>query len=235
MSRVLIIDDEPQIRRFLRISLGSQGYDVIEASSGAAGLSEASTYPPNLIILDLGLPDCDGKDVLASLRQFYEGPIVVLSVRYEEREKVASIDAGANDYVVKPFGVNELLARIRRLLSTFEGIESLPAEYTDGRLKVDFLTHEVMLDGNLVRLSRKEFRLLRMLIAHKGRIVTQQQLLNEVWGPGHKDDSHYLRVFIGKVRAKLEDKPGEPTFIETEPGVGYRFLGNDPYSGELSS
>lgn len=223
MSRILIIDDEPQIRRFLRISLSSQGYEILEAETGEEGLSKTSLESPHLIILDLGLPDIDGKEVLKTLREFYEGAIIVLSVRYQEGEKVATLDAGANDYVVKPFGVKELLARIRSLLRIFEGVENASALYDDGRLHVDLLNRQVVLDGEEVRLSRKEFELLKLLMSHAGRIVTQQQLLREIWGPTHQDDSHYLRIFIAKIRTKLADDPANPRYIETEPGVGYRF------------
>lgn len=227
MTTILIVDDEPQIRRFLRISLSSQGYSILEAENGRDALAIASVETPNLIILDLGLPDTDGKMVLTRLREFYAGPVIVLSVRYEESEKVATIDAGANDYVVKPFGVKELLARIRSLLKLFEGMDSVSAIFDDGNLYVDMLNRQVRVAGHDIKFSRKEFELLKMLIAHPGRIITQQQLLKEVWGPGHGDDSQYLRIFIGKIRAKLGDDPANPTYIETEPGVGYRFLTPD--------
>lgn len=225
MSRILVVDDEPQIRRFLRISLSSQGYDVLEAETGEAGLARAGVENPHLIILDLGLPDSEGHDVLKTLRGFFEGPIIILSVRHNEVEKVRALDAGANDYVVKPFGIKELLARIRSLLKIFEGVESLPAVFDDGNLKIDLVSRRVKIEGGDVRLSRKEFELLKFLMSHPGRIVTQQQLLQEIWGPTHRGDTHYLRIFVAKLRAKLKDDPTEPRYIETEPGVGYRFLG----------
>lgn len=225
MSRILIIDDEPQIRRFLRISLTSQGYDVIEAETGEAGLASAGVENPQLVILDLGLPDREGHEVLQVLREFFEGPIIVLSVRYRESEKVKALDAGANDYVVKPFGIQELLARIRSLLKLFEGVENIPAVYADGNLTIDLINRRVTIEGSEVRLSKKEFELLKTLMTHPGRIVTQQQLLQQIWGPAHKEDSHYLRIFVAKLRSKLKDSPTEPRYIETEPGVGYRFLG----------
>ena len=227
MSRILVIDDEPQIRRFLRISLSSQGYDVTEADTGEAGLARAGLENPHMVILDLGLPDLEGHDVLKQLREFYEGPIVVLSVRHNETEKVRALDAGANDYVVKPFGIQELLARIRGLLRHFEGMEAPPVVFDDGRLRIDLAMRRVSLGGTEVRLSRKEFELLRFLMSHAGRIVTQQQLLQEIWGPGHREDTHYLRIFIAKLRSKLKDDPTDPRYIETEPGVGYRFLGKN--------
>lgn len=225
MSRILVIDDEPQIRRFLRISLTSQGYDVVEAGTGEAGLALAGVENPHLVILDLGLPDTEGHAVLKVLRQFFEGPVIVLSVRQNEVEKVRALDAGANDYVVKPFGIQELLARIRGLLKSFEGVESLPAMFDDGKLRIDLANRRVTMAGDAVRLSRKEFELLRFLMSHPGRIVTQQQLLAEIWGPTHREDTHYLRIFIAKLRGKLKDDPTDPSYIETEPGVGYRFLG----------
>lgn len=224
MSRILIIDDEPQIRRFLRISLSSQGYDVIEAETGKAGLISAGSDNPQLIILDLGLPDMDGHEVLKAIRDFYDGPVIVLSVRYHESEKVSALDAGANDYVVKPFGIKELLARIRSLLKIFEGKESIPAVFDDGNLVIDLIDRRVTVANEEIRLSKKEFELLKLLMSHSGRIVTQQQLLQEIWGPSHKEDTHYLRIFVGKLRSKLKDNPTEPKYIETEPGVGYRFL-----------
>jgi two-component system KDP operon response regulator KdpE len=230
MSRILIIDDEPQIRRFLRISLVSQGYEVVEAETGEAGLTSAGLENPQLIILDLGLPDREGHEVLKILREFFEGPIIVLSVRYRETEKVRALDAGANDYVVKPFGIQELLARIRSLLKLFEGVENIPAMYSDGNLTIDLINRRVAIQGSEIRLSRKEFELLRMLMSHPGRIVTQQQLLQQIWGPTHKEDTHYLRIFVAKLRSKLKDNPTEPRYIETEPGVGYRFLGDNRYT-----
>lgn len=224
MSRILVIDDEPQIRRFLRISLSSQGFEVLEAGTGHAGLSLASLENPGLVILDLGLPDIEGHEVLRILREFYKAPVIVLSVRYQESEKVKALDAGANDYVVKPFGIKELIARIRRLLTLFAGIENVPALFDDGHLSVDLLARRVRVAGAEVRLSKKEFELLKLLLTHPDRILTQQQLLQEIWGPSHKEDTHYLRIFVGKLRAKLQDNPTEPRYIETEPGVGYRFL-----------
>lgn len=225
MSRILIIDDEPQIRRFLRISLSSQGYDVIEADTAKAGLSMVGIESPHLVILDLGLPDMEGHQVLKIMRDFFDGPVIVLSVRYHESEKVSALDAGANDYVVKPFGIKELLARIRSLLKIFEGKESIPAVFDDGNLHVDLINRRVTVEKEEVRLSKKEFELLRLLMSHAGRIVTQQQLLQEIWGPAHKEDTHYLRIIVGKLRSKLKDNPTEPRYIETESGVGYRFSG----------
>jgi two-component system KDP operon response regulator KdpE len=227
MTRILIIDDEPQIRRFLRISLVSQGYDVAEAGSGGEGLQKIATESPDVVVLDLGLPDKDGQDVLVELRKFYDGPVIVLTVRASEVEKVKALDGGANDYVVKPFGVKEFLARVRGLLRMYTGIEPAAPVFNDGYLHVDVAERRISVRGEDVHLSKKEFELLRVLIAHGGRLVTQQQLLKELWGPTHTEDTHYLRVFIARLRSKLGDDPADPKYIETEPGVGYRFLGGE--------
>lgn len=226
MTRVLVIDDDAQIRRFLTICLGSQGYTIIEAEDGTQGARSCALQQPDLVIMDLGLPDMDGHDLLKDLRSFYEGPVIVLSVRDSEREKVAALDGGANDYVEKPFGANELLARVRSTLRTFRTIDVPPAIYDDGELRVDIADRRVTLAGDEIHLSKKEFDLLRCLIARPGRIITQQQLLKEIWGPEHHQDSHYLRVFVGRLRSKLKDEPTRPRYIQTEAGVGYRFIGN---------
>lgn len=224
MSRILVIDDEPQIRRFLTICLGSQGYRVLEANDAREGLQQCALHEPDLVIMDLGLPDMDGQQLLARLREFYLGPVIVLSVRNGERDKVQALDTGANDYVEKPFGANELLARIRSVLRTFQSIDVPPTGYDDGVLQVDLLDRRVRMNAEDVHLSRKEFELLRALIAHPGHIVTQQQLLKDLWGPHHTHDTHYLRVFVGRLRSKLGDDPTAPRYIETEAGVGYRFI-----------
>jgi two-component system, OmpR family, KDP operon response regulator KdpE len=223
-SRVLVIDDEPQIRRFLRIALQAQGYTLVEASGVAEGLARCADSAPDVIILDLGLPDGDGLDLLTELRGWSRVPVLVLSVRAGEEEKVAALDRGANDYVTKPFGVAELLARVRALLRDrgLDGEET--AIYNAGSLVVDVARHEVTLDGEPVRLSRKEFELLRQLVMHGGRVLTHKHLLREIWGPVHENDTQYLRVYIGQLRNKLGDDPTRPRFIANEPGVGYRFL-----------
>lgn len=227
MTRILVIDDEPQIQRFLRISLSSQGYDVVTASDGAQGIAQAGLAAPDLIVLDLGLPDMDGQQVLQQIRGFSAVPIVVLSVRAMESIKVRALDEGASDYVVKPFGVNELLARIRRLLASQPAEKTHMSAYDDGHLRIDPADHRAWLDGEALHLSKKEFMLLVELQKNNGRIVTQQQLLERIWGSSHKKDSHYLRIFIGKLRAKLGDSAATPKYIETEPGVGYRFVGEE--------
>jgi len=226
-ARILVVDDEPQIRRFLDIGLRAQGYRVALADSAQAGLDRLATEGAELVILDLGLPDRDGQAVLADLRQWSQVPVIVLTVRGGEAEKVAALDAGANDYVTKPFGVQELMARVRALLRTHAMPEgSAPPVYDDGRLRVDLARREVALGGAMVTLSRKEYALLALLVQHAGRVVTQPQLLREVWGPTHQEDTHYLRILVAKLRQKLGDDAASPRWIATEPGVGLRFLGD---------
>ncbi len=219
---VLVIDDEAQIRKFLRISLCAQGYRVLEAGSGREGLEQAALGRPDLLVLDLGLPDLDGQQVLRELREWTQVPVLVLSVRAGEGEKVKALDAGANDYVTKPFGIQEFLARVRVLLRQGQA-DQLPAvQVRAGNLLVDFAYRRVQLAEQEVALTRKEYAVLALLARHLGRVVTQQQLLKDVWGPSHAEDSHYLRIVIGHLRQKLGDDPAAPTFIVTEAGVGYR-------------
>jgi two-component system KDP operon response regulator KdpE len=226
-ARILVVDDEPQIRRFLDIGLRAQGYRVALADSAQAGLELLATEGAELVILDLGLPDRDGHAVLAELRQWSQVPVIVLTVRGGEAEKVAALDAGANDYVTKPFGVQELMARVRGLLRTHAMPDgSAPPVYDDGRLRVDLARREVALEGATVTLSRKEYALLALLVQHAGRVVTQPQLLREVWGPTHQEDTHYLRILVAKLTQKLGDDAASPRWIATEPGVGLRFLVN---------
>jgi two-component system KDP operon response regulator KdpE len=225
MNSILLIDDEPQIRRFLRIGLSAQHYEVLEADTARQGLQMAVLQSPRLIILDLGLPDMDGQQLLLQLREVYAGPIIILSVRNREAEKVQALDAGANDFVVKPFGIQELLARVRNLLRLQGDVPVLPEVFDDGHLRVDIAQRQVLLQGQPVRLSRKEFDLLRVLMSYRGRIVTQRQLLTEVWGKAHLEDTHYLRILMARLRTRLADDPASPRYLETEPGVGYRFLG----------
>ena len=224
--RILVVDDEAQIRRFLRIALEAHGFAVVEAAAGAEGVATAATAAPDLVILDLGLPDIDGKEVVARLREWSEVPVLVLSVRQSEAEKVAALDAGANDYVVKPFGTAELLARVRALLRNAPGEAGgrAAARITVGALTVEGAGHEVRLAGQPVKLTRKEFELLRLLAQNAGRILTHGQLLREVWGKAHEHDTQYLRVFMSQLRHKLDDDPADPKYILNEPGVGYRML-----------
>ena len=224
--RVLVIDDEPQIRRFLEISLRAQGYAVVEADTGQAGLEALATQGADLVILDLGLPDLDGQAVLQSLREWSQVPVLVLTVRAGEDGKVAALDAGANDYVTKPFGVQELMARARALLRAHaQPAGGASPVFDDGRLRIDLARREVSVAGEPVVLSRKEYALLALLLRHAGRVVTQPQLLRELWGPTHREDTHYLRILVAKLRQKLGDDAAAPRWIATEPGVGLRFLG----------
>ncbi|MEA3641247.1 MAG: response regulator [Lamprobacter sp.] len=224
-ARILIIDDEGQIRRFLRISLKSQGYQVIEAETAGKGLELAATQTPDLIVLDLGLPDADGQSVLTELRHWSSVPVMILSVRSSESEKVAVLDAGANDYVTKPFGIQEFLARVRNLLRLPRATTMPDAGvYEDGYLRIDLVKRLVSVMGEEVRLTRKEFAILKLLVSSPNQVVTQTQLLREVWGPTHLSDTHYLRNFVGRIRHKLGEDTDEPRYLRTEPGVGYRFL-----------
>ncbi len=226
-ARILVVDDEPQIRRFLDISLRAQGYRVETADTGGAGLVALATHGADLVILDLGLPDRDGHAVLADLRQWSSVPVIVLTVRANEAEKVQALDAGANDYVTKPFGVQELMARVRALLRSRAVAGDAPPVFDDGTLVVDLARREVRLRGVSLALSRKEYALLAALVRNAGRVVTQPQLLREIWGPTHAGDTHYLRILVGKLRQKLGDDPTVPRWIATEPGVGLRFVAPD--------
>ncbi|MBA4691248.1 MAG: response regulator, partial [Pseudomonas sp.] len=223
-ASVLIIDDEPQIRKFLRISLASQGYRVLESTDGRDGLARAALEQPDLVVLDLGLPDMDGQDVLGELRSWTRVPVIVLSVRSSEAEKVRALDAGANDYVTKPFGIQEFLARVRALLRLPQSTTNSPGQVLCGALCIDLAFRRVSLGERMVSLTRKEYAVLAELARHAGRVVTQQHLLKIVWGPSHAGDSHYLRVVIGHLRQKLGDDPAAPRFIVTEAGVGYRLI-----------
>ncbi|MDL0440761.1 response regulator [Stutzerimonas frequens] len=223
-ASVLIIDDEPQIRKFLRISLASQGYRVLESTDGRDGLARAALEQPDLVVLDLGLPDMDGQDVLGELRSWTRVPVIVLSVRSSEAEKVRALDAGANDYVTKPFGIQEFLARVRALLRLPQSTTNSPGQVLCGALCIDLAFRRVSLGERIVSLTKKEYAVLAELARHAGRVVTQQHLLKIVWGPSHAGDSHYLRVVIGHLRQKLGDDPAAPRFIVTEAGVGYRLI-----------
>ncbi len=224
-ASVLIIDDEAQIRRFLGISLRAQGYEVLEAENGAMGLQTLASRGADAVILDLGLPDLDGHEVLRELRAWSNVPVIVLSVRSGEAEKVKALDAGANDYVTKPFGVQELSARLRALLR-LRPEEEQSAVFDDGQLKIDLARRQITRNGDSVTLTRKEWSLLNLLLRHAGRVVTQPQLLRELWGPTHEEDTHYLRILVAKLRTKLGDDAAAPRYIQTEAGVGLRFISN---------
>ena len=221
---VVLIEDEPQIRRFLRATLTGQGYRLFEATTGADGLVEVGSRQPDVVIVDLGLPDVDGIDVIRRLREWTAAPIIVLSARGQERDKVTALDAGADDYVSKPFGASELLARIRVALRHTAGAshEADDATFTIGELRMDLLHRQVFVGDREVRLTPIEYKLLATLVRHAGKVVTHQQLLREVWGPTHTDQSHYVRVYMAHLRHKLEAEPARPQYLLTEPGVGYR-------------
>jgi len=221
---ILCIEDEPQIRRFLRASLSTQGYRLIEATNGRQGLAEAANRSPDVVILDLGLPDMDGLEVMRRLRELSERPVIVLSARGQERDKVDALDAGADDYLTKPFSVAELLARIRVSLrhrrEPDEVSEREPV--TIGDLTIDAGRHRVTLARQEIRLTPTEFKLLAELARHPGKVLTHQHLLQHVWGPAYADQAHYLRIYMAQLRRKIEDNSARPRYLITEPGVGYR-------------
>jgi two-component system KDP operon response regulator KdpE len=223
-AKVLVVDDEAQIRRFLRISLSAHGYDVIEAVRGEDAVAKCATETPALVILDLGLPDISGQEVISQIRGWSKVPIIILSVRADEAEKVEALDRGADDYVTKPFGIAELMARIRATLRARAAEVSQASEIKAGALTVDIARHRVHVNGQEIKLTKKEFDMLRVLAVNWGRVVTHQHLLKEVWGPAHVEDTHYLRTYVGHIRDKLGDDPAHPRFIESEPGVGYRLV-----------
>jgi two-component system KDP operon response regulator KdpE len=220
---ILIVDDEPQIRRLLTVMLEANGYRVLSAGSGQEGLVLAAQHQPALMILDLGLPDLPGQDVLRRLREWTQSPLIVLSVRDDEKGKVAALDGGADDYVTKPFNSDELLARVRVALRHATNREET-ALVQAKNLVMDLASRRVTVAGVEVKLSKTEYELLRLLARHAGKVLTHRQILREVWGPGHENDTHYLRVYIAHLREKIESHPESPELILTELGVGYRFL-----------
>jgi two-component system KDP operon response regulator KdpE len=221
---VLLIEDEVQIRRFLHAALDSHGFRLIEAATGSDGLAAAATRQPEIIILDLGLPDMDGLEVIRRVREWSTIPIIILSARGQERDKITALDAGADDYVAKPFGVGELLARMRVALRHVARGGSEPGEskFSVGDLQVDLAQRQVTVAGQPVHLTPIEYRLLSTLVRHAGKLLTHHQLLNEVWGPSHTEQAEYLRVYTAQLRRKLEANPARPRYVLTEPGVGYR-------------
>lgn len=224
-SRILIIDDEPQIRKFLDLALRAEHYQTLLSDCALKGLELLMSQGADLVILDLGLPDLEGFEVLQELRQWSAVPVIVLSVRADESEKVKLLDAGANDYMTKPFSVPELIARIRVALRSSPKQVQIQV-YDDGHLYVDLAQHVVKLSGENLSLSRKEFQLLSLLIQYRGQLITQTELLKQLWGPTHQDDAHYLRILVAKLRQKMGDAALNPKYIITEAGVGLRFLGN---------
>jgi two-component system KDP operon response regulator KdpE len=224
LSRILVVDDEPQIQRFLKPALTAAGYDVIEAGTGAEALRAVATRAPDLVILDLGLPDMDGKEVIANLRGWSDLPVIILSARDRETEKIAALDLGADDYVEKPFGIGELTARIRTALRHRNKADAIPTLIETDGLTIDPVHRLVSRNGETLHLTPKEYDLLLLLARHAGRVVTHRTLLTSVWGPAHADDLQYLRVFIGQLRQKIEKNPTDPRIVRTEPGVGYRMV-----------
>lgn len=226
--RILVVDDEPQILRFLRPALDAAGYDVIEAEKAADAIHKAATAAPDVVILDLGLPDMDGKEVISRIRGWSQVPIIVLSARDRETEKIAALDLGADDYIEKPFGIGELTARIRTALrhARQTGVPLDKVE-SDGLL-IDLEHRVVTRGGEPIKLTPKEFDLLSLLVTHAGKVVTHKSLLTSVWGPAHGQDTQYLRVFIGQLRGKIERNAAAPIILVTEQGVGYRFVQADP-------
>ncbi|MCU1233886.1 MAG: winged helix family two component transcriptional regulator [Candidatus Solibacter sp.] len=221
---ILIIEDDPQIRRFLRATLTAEGYLYYEAVTAADGLNQVDARRPDLILLDLGLPDRDGLEVIRRVRESSQMPIVVLSARGEEKDKIAALDLGADDYVAKPFGVGELLARIRAALRRSSAVTADGTVLHFGRIEIDLEKRVVKVAGEEVHLTPNEYRLLQVFLRYPGKVLTQRQLLNEVWGPNHLDQAQYLRVYIAQLRRKLEADPARPKHLQTEPGIGYRLV-----------
>jgi two-component system KDP operon response regulator KdpE len=222
VSRVLVVDDDPHLTRALRITLRAAGYEVVAAPDGRAALKEAAEDHPDLVVLDLGLPDMDGVEVLAGLRPWFVGPVLVLSARADSHDKIDALDAGADDYVSKPFDMGELLARLRALLRRGTAEADEPVVTTDD-LTIDLVSKQVTRDGAVVRLTPTEWGLLSELVRSPGRLVSQRQLLQTVWGPAYEKETHYLRVYMAQLRRKLEPDPARPRYLHTEPGMGYRF------------
>jgi two-component system KDP operon response regulator KdpE len=222
-GRILIIEDDAQIRKFLRISLEANGFSVTEARRGSDGIALCGENAPDLVILDLGLPDIDGRDVIVRLREWTDVPIIVLSVRADDTEKVEALDAGANDYVTKPFSITELMARIRALTRRTEARLTEESHIQINDLEIDLAGRRAFLKDDELNVSRKEYELLRSLVTRRGTVVTHAELLKAIWGPTHAEDVHYLRVLVNHLRQKLKDDPARPRFIHTVQGVGYRF------------
>ena len=229
---ILVVEDQPQMRRFLRATLRAEGYQVVEAGTAREGLTQTAGRNPDIILLDLGLPDADGLDTTRELRHLTRAPIIVLSARGQEHDKVTALDRGADDYLTKPFGVPELLARVRVALRHAALPSDAPAQavFIAGALRVDLLRRQVFREADEVHLTPTEYKLLAAMIRHAGRVVTHRQLLEEVWGANYMDQGHYLRVYMAQLRHKLERDPSRPRLLLTEPGVGYRLREEEPPS-----
>lgn len=228
-STVLIIEDEPPIRKLLTITLESQGYKPVDADSGKMGVRLAASVKPDLVLLDLGLPDIDGKEVISMIREWSQMPIIVCSVRNNDEEIIKVLDAGADDYVTKPFNPDVLLARIHANLRKSATQEAGEPELVNGKIRMDLVRHEVFLNGEKASLTPKEYELLRYFIVNRGKMLTHKQILKDVWGPAHTEDMQYLRVYVGQVRDKIEQALNDSSYIVTEPGIGYRMeIINEP-------
>ena len=225
--RILVVDDEPQIGRMLKTQLAARNYDVSHVTTGQDGLIAVGAEPPDLILLDLGLPDMDGLEVCRRLREWSAVPVIFLTVKEDERTKVRALDAGGDDYVTKPFGIPELLARIRAVLRRKQEQPSTPTSvFESGTLRVDFTARQITVDGQEVRLTPTEYELLRLFVLHADRTISHRELLTEIWGPESTAETQYLHVFIRQLRRKLEPDPSKPRHLVTEPGIGYRFRSN---------
>ncbi len=219
----ILIEDEPQIRHFVKDALETEGWKVFEAETGKRGLIEAGSRKPDLLVVDLGLPDMDGVEVVRDFRNWSTVPVLILSARTEERDKIEALDAGADDYLTKPFGIGELLARVRAVTRRrLQGLESSP-RISFGDVEVDLSRHSVTRNGNTIHLTPTEYRLLGVLLANSGKIMSQRRLMQEVWGPNHTESAHYLRIYMSHLRQKLEPDPTQPLHLLTETGIGYRF------------
>lgn len=223
-ARILIIDDEPQIRKLLSVSLKAQGFQAEEAASGQDGINQAAIFKPDLMIIDLGLPDIDGKEVVRQIREWSNAPIIILTARDQEQEKIDALDAGADDYVAKPFGMGELMARLRVCLRRMATGDNDPLLICGG-LTVDLAQRRVSVDGREVKLTPTEYEIIKLLAQNAGRVLTHKQLLKAVWGNTNYNDTHYVRVYIGMLRRKIENDPAQPKYIVTESGIGYRLMG----------
>lgn len=221
--RVLVIDDESQIRKLLKVSLTAHGYCLEEASTGREGINRAAAFKPDLMIVDLGLPDMDGKTVIREIREWSQAPIIILTARDQEQEKIEALDAGADDYMTKPFGIGELMARMRVCMRRTATVDSDPL-LTCGGLTVDLVQRRVTLNGKEIKLTPTEYEIIKFMAQHAGRVLTHKQLLKTVWGNSYNEDTHYVRVYIGQLRRKIEEDPAQPRYIITESGVGYRLM-----------
>ncbi len=221
-NTVLIVDDEPQIRKLLTITLEGAGYKTVECDNGKEAIRLSASAKPDLVLLDLGLPDIDGKEVIEGVREWSQLPIIILSVRNDDDEIASALNKGADDYVTKPFNHEVLLARINANLRKAATQEAGEPELSNGNIRMDLVRHEVFISGEKTSLTPKEYELLRYLLTHRGKMLTHKQILKEVWGPAHGDDMQYLRVYISQLREKIEPDPSDPTYVVTEPGIGYR-------------